>query len=222
MVPPDRVWRLECRGVNAYLLRDADDTWTLVDAGTPWDAGRVRAALGAAGLAPGDLDRVLVTHYDLDHVGGLAGLDLDCPVHLAPPDDAYLTGRRSPPLSNHKGLFQRVVAPLVEVPGAPVRPVADGDEFGGLRAYRTPGHTPGHTAYVHADYGVAFVGDLVRGAGDDLAPSPWAVTYDVAENAASVRSLADRAPAFEVVAMGHGDPVRTGGDAALRRLAAGD
>jgi glyoxylase-like metal-dependent hydrolase (beta-lactamase superfamily II) len=221
MVPQDRVWRLACRGVNAYLLCDDDDTWTLVDAGTPWDAARIRARLDEAGVAPGDLDRVLLTHYDLDHVGGLAGLDLNCPVSLAPPDDAYLTGRRSPPLSNHKGLFQRAMGLLLDDPGVEVHAVADGDTFGGLTAYRTPGHTPGHTSYVHASYGVAFLGDLVRESGGDLEPSPWALSYDVAENAESLRSLADRAPDFAVAAPGHGDPVREGGAAALRRLAGG-
>jgi glyoxylase-like metal-dependent hydrolase (beta-lactamase superfamily II) len=223
MLEPDRAWRLPCRGVNAYLLRDGTggtgDTWTLVDAGTPWDAERIRRRLDEAGVAPQALDRVLLTHYDLDHVGSLAALDIDCPIYVAPPDDAFLAARRAPPPTNHKGLLQRLLGPLVDAPDVRVEAVDDGDRFGGLTAYRTPGHTPGHTAYVHADYGVAFVGDLVREADGDLAPSPWLVTYDVSANAESVRSLAERAPPFEVVAMGHGDPIREGGDGALRRLA---
>jgi glyoxylase-like metal-dependent hydrolase (beta-lactamase superfamily II) len=248
MLESDRVFRLALRGVNAYLVRDGagdgsgaedgdgdgdgdrdrdrhgdeagsdDGSWTLVDAGMPWHAGRIRASLDDAGVTPADVDRVLLTHYDLDHVGALATLGLDAPVHAADPDAAYLDGTGKPPLSNHKGLFQRAVGPLVRRPDLPLERVTDGDEVGGFRVVRTPGHTPGHTAFVHDDYGVAFVGDVVMGDDGDLSPSPWYLCYDAAENEASVRALAERAADVDAVCMGHGDPVRTGGGDALERL----
>jgi glyoxylase-like metal-dependent hydrolase (beta-lactamase superfamily II) len=217
----DRIYRLSLRGVNAYLVDDGGD-WTLVDAGTPWDASRVRDGLAEAGLAARDLSRVLLTHYDLDHVGTLAALDLapDAEVRLADPDAAQFEGAETPPLANHKGALQRATRFLLSLPDVPITRVADGDRIGGFTAHRTPGHTPGHTAFVHADLGAAFVGDLVTGDDDgSLDASPWLVCYDVDGNAASIRSFAERAPDVDVVAMGHGEPVRTGGGRALRALA---
>ena len=219
--PPHRlapgVWRLRLTGVNAYLADDG--TLTLVDAGTPWDARAIKRQVAAAGHDYRDVDRVLLTHYDLDHVGSLASLDIDAPHYAADPDASYLDGTARPSLRGRKGVLQRAAAKLLDRPDAPVRRVRDGSEVGGFRAFAAPGHTPGHTAYVHGELGVAFLGDLVRGRGHYLEPSPWTMTADPAQNRESIEALSVRAPAFEVAAPGHGDPVTEGGSGALSDLA---
>lgn len=217
----DDVWQFELRGVNAYLVEDGDDL-VLVDAGTPFDAGRIRSGVGAAGYDIGDVDRVLVTHFDLDHVGALARLDgLDATVHAPDPDGGFLTRRASPPLSNHKGLVQRALRVFVRPPSLPVERVTDGDEVGEFTAYRTPGHTPGHTVYASEAQEVAFLGDLVMESDGTLSVPFWLLNYDTDTAAESVRTFADRAPSFDVATMGHGDPIVDGGDEALRALADG-
>jgi glyoxylase-like metal-dependent hydrolase (beta-lactamase superfamily II) len=215
------VRRFRCRGVNAYLVDD-DGTVTLVDAGTPWDGDRMRRMLSESGLSPADVDRVLLTHYDLDHVGTLATLGLDpaVPVYAAEPDASFLLGDADPPLGNHKGAFQRAARLFLDVPDNEVRRVNDGDEIGGFVAHRAPGHTPGHVVYHHADHGAAFLGDLVTESGGRLSPSPWAICYDVERNRASLADVADRIDPFEAACVGHGEPLRTGGYDALRRAAA--
>src|SRR5881227_3639662 len=59
-------WRFESlvgpRNMFQYLIADGDEA-ILVDTG-----------MTTAGLAPGAVTMVLVTHPDLDHQGGLAGL----------------------------------------------------------------------------------------------------------------------------------------------------
>lgn len=218
-LPPNHVWRMRLRGVNAYLV--ADDGLTLVDAGTPWDADKIRTRIHDVGHDLADIDRVLLTHYDLDHVGALAklglGPDVDC--YLASPDAEYLTRARSPPLGNHKGLFQRVTEFLLTPPPFDIRPVEDGQEIGPFVAHRTPGHTPGHTAFVHDEYDVAFVGDLVRTIDGELHPSPWLLSYSLREVKSSIQKLANRIPETDVLAVGHGHPVRRNGGIALRQLA---
>jgi hypothetical protein len=53
---------------------------------------------GPTGLE--DLDRVLITHYDLDHVGGLRrlGADIDCPVYVGRDDLRLVRGDDDPSL----------------------------------------------------------------------------------------------------------------------------
>jgi glyoxylase-like metal-dependent hydrolase (beta-lactamase superfamily II) len=212
----DGVWRIACKGVNVYLR--ADDEVVLVDAGTPLDAGTIRSGVTDAGQDLGDVDRVLVTHFDLDHVGALWRLDdaLDATVHMPDPDASYLTRTASPPW-NQKGTMQRALRPFTRPPDLPVEVVADGDEVAGLTAHRTPGHTPGHTVY--ADEEVGFLGDLVFGDGETYEPSPWYVSYDADRVEQSIRELAGTDPEFAVGCQGHGDPLPTGGSAALSALA---
>ena len=211
----DETWRLDLGSVNAYLL-DREET-VLVDAGTPRSADAVRSGLSDAGVGVGDLDGVLVTHFDVDHVGALGRLALDCPIHVPEPDRSYLLGDAGPPWSQ-KGVLQRLLRLPVRAPDAPVETVADGDVVAGLTAYRAPGHTEGHTVY--ADDGVAFLGDAVAADGGVLSPVGWFLNENTAQARASVVALAGRLPAFETAAMGHGDPLATGGHGALASLAA--
>jgi len=217
----DGVWRFECRGVNAYLV--FDDVPTLVDAGTPWDEAAIRNGLDEAGVAVSEIGRVLLTHYDLDHIGTLAVLapDLDAPVRAYGFDAQVLRGARTPPLRNHKGLIQRLGGLVTDLADLDVVGVHDGETVGSFTAYHTPGHTPGHVAYVSEELGVGLLGDLVSESDGDLSPSGWLISYDTNAVETSVRGLAARAPPFETACVGHGDPLASGGGEALRRLAAG-
>ena len=215
----DGIHWFELTGVNAYLI--ADDVLTLVDAGTPFDASAIETGIEDAGHSVDEIDRVLLTHYDFDHAGALAHLsDLDATVRAGAADAALLTGDCKPPLGNHKGLLQRVTGPFVRPPDCPVEPIADGERVGSFRAHHTPGHTPGHTAFVSEERSAGFLGDLVFEGSGALTPSPWLVSYDTAQVETSVRSLAERAPAFDVLGMGHGVPFVRDGDERLADLAA--
>jgi len=216
----DGVWRFDCRGVNAYLV--FDDVPTLVDAGTPWDEETIRRGLDEAGVAVSEVGRVLLTHYDLDHVGTLAALapELDAPVRAYGFDAQVLRGARKSPLRNHKGLIQRLGGLVTDRPDLDVESIGDGETVGSFIAYHTPGHTPGHVAYVSEELGVGLLGDLVSESDGELDPSGWLISYDTGAVATSVRDLAARAPPFEVACVGHGEPLASGGEEALRRLAA--
>jgi glyoxylase-like metal-dependent hydrolase (beta-lactamase superfamily II) len=61
----DRLYRLDLGRVNAYLV-DTGET-TLIDAGTPNAVDDLRAELNDAGYDVEDIDRVLITHFDLDN-----------------------------------------------------------------------------------------------------------------------------------------------------------
>ena len=219
---PDGVDRIRGSGVNAYLVAGDGEGPTLVDAGTPWDADAVERRVERAGATLEEVERVLLTHYDVDHVGGLAALarrGLDAPVYAADPDAGHVEGS-TPPAFDRKGLVQRLTGPLVEVPDLRVERVDDGERVGPFDAYHTPGHTPGHVAYEHEERSSLFVGDLVVALGGRLRASPWPVSSDADAVLSSIVSLADRAPAAELLAMGHGTPVTERGSVVLARLAA--
>ncbi|MFB6166356.1 MAG: MBL fold metallo-hydrolase [Haloarculaceae archaeon] len=213
------VWWYDLRGVNAYLVDDAG-TLTMVDAGNPWDGRRLVVGLDGAGYALSDLDRVLLTHFDVDHAGGLGRIaGLDATIYVGAADAPLVTGERRPNWHNHKGALQTVVSPLLKRPDCPVEPVADGDEIGSFTAYHTPGHTPGHTAYVSESLSAGFLGDLVTESDGAFEPSPPVMSYDADTVIESVRDLAARAPDFEIAGMGHGVPFVRGGGRRLRELA---
>jgi glyoxylase-like metal-dependent hydrolase (beta-lactamase superfamily II) len=236
----DGVWLLELGlfpplASNAYLVdesevqrtsgdrMESDDAGdvTLVDAGLFVNRPSIGDELAAIGFTVADIDRVLLTHYDVDHVGGLRALgDFAGPVYVGAADAALVDGSASPRLLHHKGAFHRAVRPVWNLENLDVVPVEDGDRIGGFTAHHTPGHNPGHTVYVQDDLGVAMLGDLVWEDDGRLTTPEWYDSYDMAQLRASVRALADRLPAFEVAAMGHGNPILTDGATALAALAA--
>ena len=203
-------------GANAYLVDDGEVT--LVDAGLPVPRRSLSAELAAAGYDPGDIDRVLLTHYDVDHVGGLARLGVDTPVYLGAADARLVRGEWSPPLVHHKGLFHRAIRRLYSLEGLDVRPVEDGDAVGGFRAVHTPGHNPGHTVFLHEASGAALLGDLVWASDGRFVAPPWLDSYDTAMIRDSITRVAGES--FEHACVGHGRPVGPGAGAVLRELAA--
>lgn len=223
----ESVWELDLGWVSAYLIDDG--TVTLIDSGTP-GAGDLRRELDEAGYDATDIDRVLVTHFDLDHVGGLSGLDFDAPVYAMEPDASILDGSNRLSLLGKKGLFHGATEVLLRRPDAEIRRLEDGDTVGKFTAHHTPGHTPGHAVYHHSELEVALLGDLVAGSGGgfgallgvrssgDFGGVPWPLVDDNSVNNDSVRKLAERELSFEIACVGHGDPLTSGGDEALDAL----
>lgn len=211
------VWWVNLLGANAYIVDD-DGTLTLVDAGFPWSANRLAAALTEVGHSVSNVDRVLVTHYDIDHVGSLGHLEtLDATVFVGRADAPLVRRDELPSLSSQKGLFQRAVDWWRATADLPVEPVDDGDRIGGFAAYHTPGHTPGHTVFVSERHDAAFFGDMVMESGGELVPTPWFICRNTAQNHDAIRTLSDRLDAFEIAAVGHGVPFVEGGDRRLKR-----
>ncbi len=143
--------------VNAFLIQGSGAT-VLIDTGGNRMAptlGRLQDGLAAAGVAPGDVDTVVMTHLHPDHTGGLtspageavfpnaelviaqpeADFWLNEAVTAAAPEErkAYFTGA------------QAAVAPY----RSRLRLFTGADNVAsGIQAHPLPGHTPGHTGYL--------------------------------------------------------------------------
>lgn len=209
--------RIDLRGVNAYLAQPEEEGPILVDAGTPWSASSIQEAVEDAGHTLGSIEAVLLTHYDVDHVGALSRLakaGLDASVYAAEPDASFLDGTAKPPLGNHKGVFQRLVGVTVRCPPLTVERVEDGDEVAGFEVRATPGHTPGHVVYLRDE--TAFLGDLVREKDGSFEFLPPLLSYNSEEAKKSARSLVESFDA-DVAYVGHGDRVDNA-DEKLRTL----
>lgn len=223
----DGLWMLP-GAVNWYLAADGRGV-LILDAGVPRDWERLLDALGAIGATPRDVRAVLLTHAHADHIGiaERARTALGVPV-LAPAGDERLlrhpiAGMRSerPPLlyARHPAMLrayaefarggalrpQRVRAwtpvgeqALAGLPGDPV-------------AVPTPGHTPGHTAYLLGAQRAVISGDAIV----TLDPytgrtGPRLVARGATWNSADARrsALAIGALDADLLAPGHGDVAR--------------
>lgn len=217
----DGVWHIDCQTrdkPNVYLVDD--DELTLVDAGWPADAETIRDGISTAGFDLGDVGRVLLTHYDIDHVGSLGRLtpDLDAPLFVHHWDAPYVAGEQLPPWTARHGIeaIHRLLYRRLDLPALPVHRVDDSDTVGGFEVSHTPGHTPGHVAYVHDGHDAVFLGDLAVGWGDSLRVADRITSYDRSEAKASARKLLARITEFEHACPGHG-PTVTDGYETLRR-----
>jgi glyoxylase-like metal-dependent hydrolase (beta-lactamase superfamily II) len=126
------------------------------------------ALVGSIGRKPDEVRRILITHADIDHVGGLGPLAAATGAEVLASEEGarYIRERKSPP---HIGLPMIVPIALMNflfrgsVPGA--RVLKDGDWLdilGGLRVVETKGHTPDHLCFFLEREGLLFAGDLLR------------------------------------------------------------
>lgn len=202
--------------INAYLVDDGDVT--LVDTGLPWTMGALQRHLDAAGYAVSDVDRVLLTHFDFDHIGGLLRLqsDLDAPIYAHEMTADLFTGNYRPSLRHPKGLVHQILSYVI--PPIPVEPLADGEDVGGFTAHHTPGHNPDHLIYVHDRLDAGFLGDLVRSEKGRLRKPVFWDNYSLYQVEQSIRDVAADVPSFSLGCPGHGTPLIDGGMDDLQRL----
>jgi len=213
--------------VNAFLIA-GDDGLTLVDSGLPRKKDRILSAVAGTGRQPADLKHILITHHHIDHMGSLGDLmeATGAKSYVHPLDSPIVRGDRPQPGPNPASLLGKFAGPLLARFGpapttAPVDvEVADGEEMaiaGGIRALHTPGHTPGHLAFLLArDGGVLFAGDAAANV-FRLGMPIGMFTADRQQAKESVRKLA--ALEFEVACFGHGRALKGEANLKFRRLA---
>lgn len=195
----ENVWSLESAPDPHAFLLCTEGKWILLDAGYPWQKGRL---LREVQSRTQQLDAIVLTHHDLDHVGGAALLQkhFGAPVYLHEADHPFFCGARKKPAG--KDRMHRRTRWLIRTP-ADVRPL-DPAALGGLEAIWLPGHTPGHTAFRFRD--MVFCGDMFFNRAGKGFENLWNYHGDFAATADSLDRLAEMQDVLLVPA--HGEAVR--------------
>jgi glyoxylase-like metal-dependent hydrolase (beta-lactamase superfamily II) len=166
--------------VHPILLWDNQNV-VLVDTGFPKQLDQLKEAMERCGISFANLNRIILTHQDIDHIGNLpeliqgSAIKIEVLAHemekpfiqgeqriLRFTDEAIASIDQMPaPEAFKRGLKALMLNP----PCAPVdSTIAGGDRLSGFDSITiidTPGHTPGHISLYHEQSRALIAGDAL-------------------------------------------------------------
>jgi glyoxylase-like metal-dependent hydrolase (beta-lactamase superfamily II) len=146
--------------MNAYLVVE-DDGFTLIDT-CMRQANPIQQAAESLGTT---IRRITLTHSHADHAGSVDAL-----MKLVPDAELSLSQREARLFAGDQSLDPaepnlKLRGDYLRSPAIPGRLLNDGDRLGSLRVIASPGHTPGHIAFLDERDGTLFAGDAYSVAG---------------------------------------------------------
>jgi glyoxylase-like metal-dependent hydrolase (beta-lactamase superfamily II) len=193
------------RVIHPTLIWD-DNEAVLVDTGIPGQLAEIREAMEKAGVPFNKLSKVILTHQDIDHIGGMPeilnalGKNIEVLAHEV--DRPYIQGEKE--LIKFKFIKQRVEnlpeeqrkateALLANPPKASVdRTVTDGEILphnGGITVIFTPGHTPGHVSLYLNQSKILIAGDALTVVDGELSGPVPQFTIDIETAKKSIKKF---------------------------------
>lgn len=196
--------------VNCYLVKTKTG-YILVDTGCSNKRSDLEKELKNAGCKPGNLNLIVLTHGDFDHIGNSAYLRKKFGTKIAMHhDDSGMAERGNIFWNREKGnVLIRMIVPIFFRFGEsdrfePDLYIGDGDDLSeyGLDAkvLHIPGHSKGSIGLLTAD-GNFFCGDLYVDGGK---PGLNSIIYDITAANASTEKL--KRLDIKTVYPGHGNP----------------
>ena len=169
--------------VNVFLLK-RDGKIFLVDTGNGGERGDMLKHLEALGIAPENIDAVLLTHMHGDHIGGLIDRKGNA---VFPRATVYVSAPELNYWRNEAGTRGGSARAIVNAYGDRVKTFRfDEEVLPGIRARDAVGHTPGHTVFETDS--LLIIGDLLHAAAIQFPRPEICATYDMTpESAVSAR-----------------------------------
>lgn len=204
-----------------HLVIDLGDARVLVDIGSgnrfvP-TAGALMANLEAAGIDPGSITHLVITHAHPDHIWGIRD-DFD---EVILPEAACFLGQAEHDFWMQDGLAATLPAEIqqfavgaansIGVDGADWTLLSNEQEVApGIRVIDTPGHTPGHLSVMVESEGRQLIalGDAMTHAYMNFAHPDWynGTDMDGAQTVATRARLLDMAAADRMTVLGYHFP----------------
>jgi glyoxylase-like metal-dependent hydrolase (beta-lactamase superfamily II) len=190
---------------NCFLVRERSEL-TLVDTNFP---GSARAILRAANSLGLPITRILLTHAHFDHVGSLDAL-----IGALPDAELCVGAREAKILSGDHSLEPgesgKPLTGFLHSRAKVHRLLQENDLVGSLRVIDSPGHTPGHVAFVDTRDNTLLAGDsfmtqmgvIAAGVYSFLFPLPAWFSWNRPLSATSAAKLSTLKPSR--LAVGHG------------------
>jgi glyoxylase-like metal-dependent hydrolase (beta-lactamase superfamily II) len=222
------LWEIDEIGqdVHCYLW-EWSQGYTLIDTGFAKDATTIIESLRRSKVALHAIRRIIVTHADPDHSGGVPQLKrvTQAEVICHAVEKEFLEH----PTRRHVGAWymrvplliaamvpsyhQRAVVPDVLVVDGQVLPE-------GFTVVHTPGHSPGHISLLHRERRLLIAGDALSNRDGRLRIPTTGYTSDPLNAQRSIWKLAKRyGDDFETVVFGHGPPLLSNGGKRVKGLA---
>lgn len=208
---------------NCYIL--VRDGLTVIDTGIPAGSGKkilsyIRTTLFRE---PAEIKTIIITHFHMDHIGGVATLKKAAPhakIAIGMADAGYVSGEIPLPVyPGFRGFLLRIAGAIMNPGTFPLDILLnDGDRIGDLLCVPIPGHTPGSIGLYDERTKTFFCGDILRYNGIALAEGPMLFTLDLKESHQSIRKIA--ALDIDVLLPGHGVPLKEGASEKVRAFAA--
>ena len=186
------------------LVWDDKDV-VLFDTGLPGQYELIRAAVEKAGLSLERITKILLTHHDMDHIGTAKELGkLGAKIMAYEKEAPYIQGDLpSPKLSKmeermknlseeEKIFYDRIKSSLPNLYVHVDEVLQDNETLpfcGGIEVIATPGHTPGHTAYLLKDSKVLITGDAANISNGELTGPNPRNTFDMEQGEESFEKL---------------------------------
>jgi glyoxylase-like metal-dependent hydrolase (beta-lactamase superfamily II) len=223
------LWEIDEIGdaVHCYLWEWAGGL-TLIDCGYAKDADTILQALVKNHHPVHNIQRIIVTHVDADHTGGLRRIQRATQARIvchAVEKELLEHPLRRQPGSLWLKVPMTVAAltwPRLRMEGVtPDELVVDGQRLPeGFVVVHTPGHSPGHISLLHPERRLLIAGDALNNRDGKLHGSDGLSSWDTETANKSVWKLAKKyGDDFELVAFGHGPPILANGGKRVKGLA---
>jgi glyoxylase-like metal-dependent hydrolase (beta-lactamase superfamily II) len=150
----DAIERIDGTMANSYFIM-IDGMKIIVDAGTPGSGKKIMGYLENNRIKP---DAILITHYHVDHVGGLPAIyEKYHPEIYVPVNElSIISGSEPVPLKPFMPKFASTIMRARKIKD--LKPSSEMN-ISGIELIKTPGHTRDSTSYYAKEQKVLFTGD---------------------------------------------------------------